>query len=194
MERACNIVSGVFTAVECVGFLTAALKDSRYVNKLVQVADIAGDVNTNAIAKLIKNFLKNIPAKNIVAKSADEVNEWWRVVQHYDNPPYTPGKTVLEFELGQPTKFVRVYDDVNSYMKGQWFMRAEEIAGLTPEQIQNKFSLPTTPKFIVDLELPAGTRIRVGETNPLFGFSGGGIQFDAMGQMLEGWSNARSIV
>ena len=179
---------------ETVGLLKAAILDVRFVNKLSQVADMAGDVHTKSLANLLDYCFKNTSAKNIVTKSADEVNEWWRVVQYYDNPPYTPGKTVLEFELSPSTKFVRVYDGVNSKMKGQWFMRAEEIVGLTPEQIQNKFSLPTTLKFIVDLELPAGTWIRGGETNPLFGFSGGGIQFDAMGQMLEGWSNARSIV
>lgn len=55
---------------------------------------------------------------------------------------------------------------------------AEDIKGLTPSQIQNKFSLPSTPKFVVDVELEAGTRIRTGTANSLFGFDGGGQQFD----------------
>lgn len=67
---------------------------------------------------------------------------------------------------------------VNSRMQGGWVMKAEDIAGLTPKEIQNKFALPTTPKYICDVELEAGTRLRMGEVNPLFGFEGGGQQYD----------------
>ena len=146
-----------------------------------------------AMAEAIEKFLKNIKAKNIVTKTADEVNDWWRTVKGYTDPPYTPESIVLEFELEEATKFVRVYDDINSPMKGQWFIKAEDIAGLTPSQIQNKFALPTEPKYVVDLELPAGSKIRMGEANSLYGFTGKGIQFDAMGQYFDGWVNPRLL-
>jgi len=145
------------------------------------------------VAEAIETFLKNIKVRNIITKNADEVNDWWRTVKGYTEPPYKPGKTVLEFELDEAKKFVRVYDDVNSGMKGQWFMKAEDIAGLTPKQIQNKFALPTEPKYVVDLELPAGAKIRGGEANPLFGHSGGGVQFDMMGQFIGEWVNPRLL-
>ena len=71
VERACNITSGVFTAVECVGFLTAALKDVRYVNKLVQVADIAGDVKIKSMA----NAIQQAPTLARAAQRAAEYNQ-----------------------------------------------------------------------------------------------------------------------
>ena len=45
---------------------------------------------------------------------------------------------------------------------------------LTPQEIQKKFALPNTPKYICDVNLEAGTRLRTGKVNPLFGFDGGG--------------------
>ncbi|MFC6335084.1 hypothetical protein ACFP56_20830 [Paenibacillus septentrionalis] len=56
--------------------------------------------------------------------------------------------------------------------------------GLTPLQIQDKFALPTTPKYIAEVKLNAGDTIRMGEANPIFGASGGGTQFDLMGQYI----------
>lgn len=55
-------------------------------------------------------------------------------------------------------------------------MKAEDIAGLTPQEIQNKFTLPNTPKYVCDVYLEAGTRLRTGEVNPLFGLDGRGQQ------------------
>jgi len=40
--------------------------------------------------------------------------------------------------------------------------------------------------------LPSGSKIRCGESNSLFGYDGG-VQFDAMGQIFEGWENPRLI-
>ena len=57
-------------------------------------------------------------------------------------------------------------------------MKAEDIVGLTPQEIQNKFALPNTPKYICDVNLEAETRLRTGEVNPLFGFDGDGQQYD----------------
>lgn len=145
------------------------------------------------VVESAENFITNLRVRNITSKAADEVNEWWKVTRGYTNPPYTPSSIVLEVELEESTQFVRVYDEVNSPMKGQWFMKAEDIAGLTPKQIQEKFSLLTEPKYVVDLQLPAGSRIRTGEANSLFGFTGKGIQFDMMGQYIGDWINPRQL-
>ena len=70
----------------------------------------------------------------------------------------------------------------------------EDIGGLTPQEIQNKFALPNIPKYICDVNLEAGTRLRTGEVNPLFGFDGGG-QYDLIinGKNVGTFTNERII-
>lgn len=81
-----------------------------------------------------------------------------------------------------------------SGMRGGWIMRAEDIEGLTPLQIQEKFALPNTPKYVCDVELEAGTHLRVGEANPLEGWgAGGGTQYDLMGQRIGNFTNERVL-
>lgn len=110
----------------------------------------------------------------------------------YD-PSYTPGTVTKEIELVSNKKFVRVYDGTNSKMYGGWVMDADDIAGLTPLEIQDKYALPFTPKYICDVDIEAGTILRTGEANPLFGYKGGGTQFDLMGQYVGKFSNERLI-
>lgn len=117
--------------------------------------------------------------KLLNTSSADDVNAIFKETLGYE-PPYKPGTTVREIQLTKRTTFVRVYDKINSRMQGGWVIKAEDIAGLTPQEIQNKFALPTTPKYICDVILEAGTKLRTGEANPLFGFEGGGQQYDLM--------------
>ena len=63
-------------------------------------------------------------------------------------------------------------------------MQADDIKGLTPTQIQDKFALPTTPSYVAEVKISAGNTVRMGEANPIFGSSGGGTQFDLMGQYI----------
>ncbi|MBF2614698.1 ribonuclease YeeF family protein [Listeria welshimeri] len=116
-------------------------------------------------------------------ESAESVNNWWKI-QGYNQPPYTPKTIVQEITLLEDTKLVRVYDGVESGLYGGWVMRAEDIKGLTPLQIQEKFALPQLPEFIGEVTLPKGSTIRAGEVNPLFGSKGGGFQFDMMQQRI----------
>ena len=55
--------------------------------------------------------------------------------------------------------------------------------------------LPNTPKYICDVNLEAGTRLRTGEVNPLFGFDGGGQQYDLIinGKNVGIFTNERII-
>ena len=65
---------------------------------------------------------------------------------------------------------------------------------IQPLEIQNKFALPNTPKYVCDVELEAGTHIREGEVNPLEGWgSGGGTQYDLIGQRIGNFKNERLL-
>ena len=101
-------------------------------------------------------------------QSAESVNDWW-ANNGYDRPPYTPKTVVQDITLDCDTIFVRVYDGNISGLRGGWVMCAEDIKGLTPEQIQQKFALPSTPKYIGEVKLKAGSNIRMGEVNPNYG-------------------------
>ena len=135
--------------------------------------------------------------KEVKTFTAEETNQWFidNVKPDY-KPPYKPGTIVKEIELTENATFVRVYDNMpdGSGMYGSWVMKAEDIEGLTPLEIQNKFALPNTPKYVCDVELEAGTHIRVGEVNPLDGWgSGGGTQYDFIGQRLGDFKNERLL-
>ncbi len=128
---------------------------------------------------------------------AQDSNQWF--IDHIDanyQPPYKLGTTVVEIELAESTTFVRVYDHLpdRSGMRGSWMMRAEDIKGLSPIEIQDKFALPNTPKYICDVELEAGTHMRIGIANSLQNWgTGGGIQYDLMGQRVGIFKNERLI-
>ncbi|WP_306769672.1 T7SS effector LXG polymorphic toxin [Agathobacter rectalis] len=126
-------------------------------------------------------------------QSAESVNDWW-ANNGYDRPPYTPKTVVQDITLDCDTIFVRVYDGNISGLRGGWVMCAEDIKGLTPEQIQQKFALPSTPKYIGEVKLKAGSNIRMGEVNHNYGFNGGGIQFDLKGQYIGEFKEIGSLV
>lgn len=44
-------------------------------------------------------------------------------------------------------------------------MRADDIKGLTPEQIASKFSLPQVPTMVTDVKVPAGVKMEVSTAN-----------------------------
>ncbi len=142
----------------------------------------------------ISDFGYDIRGEIVKNSSAEEVNNWWRVEMGYDHPPYKLGTTVNEIKLSHDTMFVRVYDGDISGQFGGWLMKADDIRGLTPSQIQDKFALPAIPKFITDVKLPAGTIVRMGIVNPLDGWgNGGGVQFDLMGQRIGEFINPRRL-
>ena len=64
-------------------------------------------------------------------------------------------------------------------MKGQWVMRREDVRGLTPKEIKNKFALPDEPTYICEVQLAKGTRLHKGVANSVEGWgNGGGVQYD----------------
>ncbi len=144
-----------------------------------------------------KSGKTTIKFEEVKTFTAEETNQWFidNVKPDY-KPPYKPGTLVKEIELIENTTFVRVYDNMpdGSGMYGSWVMRADDIKGLTPLEIQNKFALPNTPKYVCDVELEAGIHIRVGEVNPLDGWgNGGGTQYDLIGQRIGDFKNERLL-
>ena len=144
-----------------------------------------------------KSGKTTIKFEEVKTFTAEETNQWFidNVKPDY-KPPYKPGTLVKEIELIENTTFVRVYDNMpdGSGMYGSWVMRAYDIEGLTPLEIQNKFALPNTPKYVCDVELEAGTHIRVGEVYPLDGWgNGGGTQYDLIGQRIGNFKNERLL-
>lgn len=137
----------------------------------------------------------NIYKHKIIKKSkAEEVNNWWKSKRNYKNPPYKLGTDVDYTESNENDKYRRVYDKDNSDMDGQWIMRAEDINGLTPEEIKDKYALPFTPKFICDVKLQVGTPLRTGIANEIEGWGkGGGIQCDLMGNETAEFINERIL-
>lgn len=117
-----------------------------------------------------KSGTETIKFKEVKTITAEETNQWFigNVKLDY-KPPYKSGTLVKEIELTENTTFVRVYDNIpdGSGMYVSWVMKAEDIKGLTPLEIQNKFASPNPPKYICDVELAARTYIRVAEVNPL---------------------------
>jgi len=122
----------------------------------------------------------------------EEANMFWST-QGYKDMPYKEGQIADIIQLTEDARFVRTYDGKSSGKAGSWVMRYEDIEGLTPEQIADKFALPQVPKYICDVELKEGTCLRTGECNPLYGFKGGGQQFDLMGVRTGTFVNEREI-
>ena len=124
--------------------------------------------------------------------TSEEANMFW-ATKGYKDEPYKDGQNADIIQLKEDTKFVRTYDGENSGQAGSWVMKYEDVKGLTPTQIADKFALPQVPKYICDAELPAGTFLRTGECNPLYGWNGGGQQYDLMGVRTGKFTNEREI-
>ena len=81
--------------------------------------------------------------------------------------------------------WVRVFEDrpgSSSAPGGKWAMRKQDIQGMTPEQIRDKYSLGYTPNRVVDVTYKPGMRIREGTAAevPSLRTRGGGLQREAM--------------
>ncbi|MCG8398215.1 hypothetical protein LWS67_17070 [Bacillus atrophaeus] len=152
----------------------------------------SGEIKKSTNISKEELYTKGINSKTIKTHTAEDVNNWWKE-QGYTEPPYTPGTLVKEIEITERTTIVRVYDGENSRMYGGWAMKYEDINGLTPQEIQEKFALPHTPKYIADVTFEKGDILRTGEVNPLFGYKGGGTQFDMKGQFIGEFGNERPI-
>lgn len=129
-------------------------------------------------------------------RNAAPVAEGWK-------PPYIPGTQIVEITTTQPTSWVRMYVPVpgQSPQAGTWIMRAEDVAGLTAEQIASKYSLPQIPTMMTDVNVPSGTRLSVSAANNILmggNDGGGGVQFQILNRptadVFSNWfTNARPL-
>ena len=124
--------------------------------------------------------------------TADEANDVWYEDHDYSDPPYSKNYIVFDMVLQEDKKFVRVFDEEKN-KRGSWIMLEEDVKGLTPKQIQSKYSLSFVPTKICNVHIKAGTRIRVGVTSSLYGMIGHGLQFDLNQQSIGIFNNTRSI-
>ena len=123
--------------------------------------------------------------------SGDQVNEILAKDYGFTEPGFLGGDTPSALvQTDKPTKFVRVYNDGapvkegewSSFAKGAWLMPYDEIEGLTAAQIKDKFALPATPRYVVEVEVPEGVQMFTGKCNPLEGWgNGGGTQYFLIG-------------
>jgi hypothetical protein len=97
--------------------------------------------------------------------------------------PFDLNTAVTEIVLTQPQHFVRLYSpESGSSPNGPWIMRSEYVRGLTPEQLKDRFALPTLPTYIVNVDLPASPDPATGKdyalwtgiAGPIVGFGNGG--------------------
>jgi filamentous hemagglutinin len=96
----------------------------------------------------------------------------------------------VTFTTTQPTNYVRVYADSGSdtsKQAGEWMFKAEDVAGLSAEQIASKYALPQVPTAMADVTVPAGQTVHVSVANDIqikrgIGGNGGGgrVQFEVL--------------
>lgn len=95
-----------------------------------------------------------------------------------------PATQVRTFTTTSDIQFVRVSTMDNPV--GAFLVRADEITGMSPLQIQQYLALPKVPTQIADVMVPAGTNMQVGRVaaQPLFGVaSKGGMQYQLLDQI-----------
>lgn len=81
-------------------------------------------------------------------------------------------------------QFVRVHGAGNQ--QGAFLVRAKEIAGMTPQQIQQHLALPKVPTHVSDVFVGSGVRMQMGRiaAQPSFGVtSTRGIQYQLIDQI-----------
>lgn len=163
-----------------------------------KMAERSKNIMTDSVVKLKKTIGCKVRLRvkgKFVEKEAKEANQFWK--EYYNTngstPPYEVGTKVYEIELSEKTTFVRVFE-METKPSGQWVMKAEDLQGLTPLQIKDKYALDFVPKYICDFEIPAGTVIRGGKAGAISNWgSGGGIQFDLMGKIVGTIKNVKRI-
>lgn len=134
-------------------------------------------------------FKEEAPATTVQAArispnkvKADAVNKLFE--EAGQNAPYATSMGPRTITLNQDRIFVRVYGRDNQV--GSWLMRADEIEGLTPAQIQNKFALPELPRYVSEVHVPSGTNLRIGRAAAQVGWGkGGGIQYELLDRLPE---------
>jgi RHS repeat-associated protein len=105
-------------------------------------------------------FVSGGALKNVFRISGDLANA--KHIARKLDAPFDITKEVYEAVLKRDEKFVRVYSSELGNMPGDFLVKADEIKGLSPNQIKDRLALDYVPDRIVDVNVPAGTTIRSG--------------------------------
>jgi hypothetical protein len=134
-------------------------------------------------------LLDNLHFKEL--KTSEVMNA--QVKEFYKKPPFIEGGRVGVFETDGSQKFVRMYTEGETRSTGRFWALKDDVVGLTPEQLKDKFDLPHLPTHIAEVTPPKGIEVAVGTVNvKQYGGAGLGTQFYSMeGPDIKWVSNAR---
>ncbi|HUI21637.1 MAG TPA: autotransporter outer membrane beta-barrel domain-containing protein [Methylocella sp.] len=105
----------------------------------------------------------------------------------YTDPAFVPNAPAVVALTTAPTQYVRFYNPAaGSNQIGGFLVGSNAVRGLTPAQIQNVLALSFTPTMETIVQLPAGTCLLIGPTNPLYGQQGGAVQEFLIGKSQGG--------
>lgn len=94
--------------------------------------------------------------------------------------PFASGTIVRQFDAASDLNFVRVHNASNP--RGGWMVRADEIAGMSPQQIQRHLALPEVPTHIQSITVPRSSTLQMGRVGPQPQWgatTNGGVQYRA---------------
>ncbi|MEQ9899065.1 DUF637 domain-containing protein [Pectobacterium punjabense] len=133
----------------------------------------------NIVAKWTISPHSIVDIKSISAYEANQpfLSKGW-------SAPYDTVTQVRTFTTASELTFVRVSTTENPV--GSFLVRANEISGMTPIQIQQHLALPKVPTQISTVIVPTGTKMQVGKVaaQPQFGANNsGGVQYQLLEQI-----------
>jgi hypothetical protein len=161
------------------------------------VVGLAAGVGETVARQLGMRFAATVGAPRTILlreMSAAEANAQFLATRPGYQPPWKEGTTVREITSTMDEKFVRVYGGGGTDMIGGWIMRADDILGLTPQQIASKYSLPRVPSMVADVTVPVGTKMYTGTASEALGGLGEGRQFLLRSDIpMSAFTNARPL-
>ncbi|AXR83278.1 hypothetical protein AArcMg_3294 [Natrarchaeobaculum sulfurireducens] len=163
--------------------LTVERFSRTYADELVDGGDIrriangmhAGHVDQAAVATALTRASDIASDGHEVqrVRTANDVNSQYG--PGYEDP-YASGSLVVEYRTQTSDQFVRVHQADNQARS--WMMRGDQIEGMNPTEIQQKFSLPEKPVYVSEVYVSADTNVRTGTIEANFGGERGAMQFE----------------
>jgi len=164
----------------------------KYAPRFVEgITKVAQKPLTSANVQEANRSLQQIHKRPHQSRPAEEVNS--SHAAKGNSPPYRPKTRVVEFDSHEGEQWVRLHGPQNQ--AGHWIVRKEAVKGLSPEQLQKKYSLPRAPTEISDVTLPQSVKIRRGRVAENFGGNSGAVQYEILDTDLQKFwfANKRSL-
>ncbi len=183
-DRAFSVVSAISGGlaskakygIKALRKLAEIRQGSKIANETVKVFDAALEASkTGKLSAVGKGWRRKFSLE--ATRDAEIVNRERKLTKLEVEPPYQAGTMVRQIRTISEEQFVRVYSE-NSSQFGEWIMRKEAIAGLTPQQIMTKYNLKYLPTHVTDVAVPAGTLLEMGRVGAnALGKTQGAIQY-----------------